>query len=87
MKTVILTHRVKDFATWKPIYDADNARRTNAGLKEIAVGADANNRQEVYMIFQTQDIDRAMKMMNDPDLAAAMERAGVISKPKLILLD
>jgi len=87
MKTVILSHRVKDFTAWKPVYDADTDRRTQAGLKEIAVGKDTNDKQEVYMIYQTQDVDRAMKMMDDPDLAEAMQKAGVISKPKFIILD
>ena len=87
MKTVILNHRVKDFATWKPIFDADTERRNKAGLKQIAVGTDSNDKQEVYMIFQTQDVDRAMKMMDEPGMEETMQKAGVISKPKFIFLD
>jgi hypothetical protein len=32
MATIILSHDVKDFSTWKSFYLADSPRRTKAGV-------------------------------------------------------
>ena len=87
MKTVILNHRVEDFARWKVIYDADAPRRINAGLKEIKVGTKADDANLVYMIFEANDISKFLSMANDPDLKEAMKKAGVISEPEVVVIN
>ena len=87
MKTVILSHRVNDYKEWKKYFDADTARRTAAGLIQVAVGANSRDRQEVHMIFQTSNLEKAMKMMDDTDLKETMKKAGVISEPKMVILE
>ena len=52
MAIIIVSHDVKDFATWKPHYDVDVPRRENAGLQEIAVGTQADNPNKVFMIWE-----------------------------------
>ncbi len=87
MQTVILSHRVNDYNHWKKYYDADRERRTNAGLKELAVGRRTDDRQNVYMIYQTSNAAEAQKMMDDPNLKAVMKEAGVISEPNVMVID
>ena len=57
-------------------YDADVARRNEAGFRELAVGTRADNPNSVYIIW---DGDPAVmeQMMQDPDLKAKMEEAGL----------
>lgn len=86
MATIILSHDVKDFASWKPIYDADADRRKSAGFKELAVGTKSDNPQKVYMIWEG-DPSPLEKMMEDPDLRAKMDEAGVISVPEFIVIN
>jgi len=38
MPTLIINHKVKDYKVWKPLYDADKARRVAAVLTDLAVG-------------------------------------------------
>jgi glycine betaine/choline ABC-type transport system substrate-binding protein len=87
MKTVILSHKVKDYKEWKKHFDADTPRRTKAGLNQLAVGTKSDDKHEVYMIFQTSDVVKAQKMMEDPELKATMQKAGVISEPKVLIID
>jgi hypothetical protein len=86
MAIIILNHDVKDFATWKPYYDADSDRRKNLGLKEIAVGTKSDNPQKVYMIWEG-DPSNLEKMINDPELKDLMDEAGVISRPEFIVIN
>jgi hypothetical protein len=86
MAIIILNHDVKDFASWKPHYDADAPRRANAGFKEVAVGTKSDNPNTVYVIWEG---DPALldPMMKDPDLQAKMEQAGVISAPEITVVN
>lgn len=81
-----MSHDVADYATWKPLYDADVARRDEAVFKELAVGTRADNPNSVYIIW---DGDPAVmeQMMQDPDLKAKMEEAGVTSAPEVIIIN
>ena len=87
MSIIILNHQVKDYKAWKPFFDADRQRRSGAGLKDIFVGSSADNPNDVFMIFETNDPAKARQMMENPDLQKIMEQAGVISRPTIKVLD
>ncbi len=87
MATIILNHRVKDYNLWKPLYDSDLARRTSAGLTELAVGQKAGDPGNVFIVWQAQDASIIQKMMSDPDLQKAMQEGGVISAPEVTVID
>jgi hypothetical protein len=87
MATVILNHRVKDYNTWKPLFDSDKARRDSAGVKELAVGEKAGDPGNVYIVFDIADPSIMEKMMSDPELQAKMQEGGVISKPEVTVLN
>lgn len=86
MAVIILTHDVEDFAKWKPHYLADSARRTNAGLKEIAYGTKSDNPHKVYIIWEG-DPKNLESMIKDPELAKVMKEAGVTSEPEVIVIN
>lgn len=87
MSKVILTHRVKDYAKWRPIYDADEQRRQNAGWKNVTVYRPINDPNNIHMIGEVDDPSNLDKMVSDPELGKLMEEAGVISKPEIIVLN
>ena len=86
MATIIMSHDVEDYATWKPIYDADVARRDQAGFKELAVGTQSDNPNKVYIIWEG-DTAIMDQMMQDPDLEAKMKEAGVTSAPEVTIIN
>lgn len=87
MATVILSHRVKDYATWKPLFDADSARRDAAGVKLLAVGQKAGDPGNVHMVWEIADVSVIDKIMSDPDLQKRMQEGGVISAPEVVILE
>ena len=86
MSTIILSHDVKDFASWKPHYEGDAARRRNAGFKEIAVGTHSENPNKVYIIWEG-DPGALDNMLKDPELKEKMDAAGVISAPEVTIIN
>ena len=86
MTTVVLNHRVKDFAAWKPFFDADDVRRRSAGARVLKVGTKPEDPNDVVMIFEVDDPNSFQKMAADPELRAVMDKAGVISEPQVVLM-
>jgi hypothetical protein len=87
MAKLILSHKVSDYNTWKKSYDSDKERRTANGVTEIAVGKKSDDPNMVYMIFDIKDIDNMNKMFSDPGLQKAMQEAGVMSKPEMVIFE
>ena len=86
MATIILSHDVKDFASWKHHYDADVARRDKAGFQEIAVGTKSDDPKKVFVIWKG-DPQVLEQMMKDPALKEKMEEAGVNSPPEITIVN
>jgi hypothetical protein len=86
MAIIIMNHDVKDFNSWKPVYDADAPRRINAGFKELVVGTKSDNPNSVYMIWEG-DPSAIDQMLEDPELKEKMEEAGVISPPEFTVIN
>ena len=87
MATVVLNHRVKDYASWKVLFESDRARRDEAGVKQIAVGQKAGDPGNVYMVWEVADPSIIAKMMADPELQKRMQEGGVISTPEAIIIE
>lgn len=86
MSKVILSHRVKDYDSWKVKYDEDRPRRAAAGITDVAVGPRSDDPNMAYMIWDAKDPSVVNKMVNDPDLQRVMKDAGVISTPDLVVI-
>lgn len=84
---MLIRHKVKNFTTWKTGYDAHAPQRTAAGLSEkyLLRGIQAPN--EVVILFEAQDIDRAQAFAESADLRDKMQEVGVIDKPDIYFLN
>ncbi len=83
---ILVRHKVADFAKWKPVYDAHLSARQNAGLKEEHLFRDADDPNEVLLLFSAEDLDKAKAFTTSDDLRQAMEKAGVSEKPDVYFL-
>jgi hypothetical protein len=83
---LLVRHKVADFAKWKPVYDAHLSARQKAGLKEEHLFRNADNPNEVWLLFSVEDVDTAKAFIASDDLRQAMEKAGVSDKPDIYFL-
>jgi len=83
---MLIRHKVADFAKWKPVYDAHEPSRQNAGLKEEHLLRNADDPNEVILLFSTEDLDKAKAFTASDDLRQAMQKAGVSDKPDVYFL-
>jgi hypothetical protein len=80
---VDVRHTVKDYAKWRPIFDADSTNRKANGGQDLVVARDADSPNSLLVVVKFSDIAKAKAMMADPKLKATMDKAGVISKPDI----
>ena len=84
--TVIVTHEVKDYASWRKVYDADEPNRKIMGFKVWGVYADTKNPNVVSIIGTFPNAGAVDAFMASPKLKEAMEHAGVVGRPDVKVL-
>ena len=87
MSYVLVRHKVKDFAKWKPVYDAHGATRKAAGSKGARLFRNVEKPKETVILFEWSDISQARAFAKSKDLREAMKRAGVTDRPDIYFLD
>jgi len=83
---MLVRHKVSDFAKWRPVYHAHESARQNAGLKEEHLLRNADDPNEVILLFSVEDMDKAKAFAASDDLRQAMQKAGVSDKPDVYFL-
>lgn len=84
MYVAIIRHKVRNFAAWKRIYDAHEARRT-ARLGDGRVLRIVDSPHDVVVILEFDDPRRFKKFAASDALKRTMKKAGVIGRPIIVL--
>ena len=87
MAFILIRHKVRDFKTWKAGYDAHQPKRIEAGLTEKYLLRGADDANEVVVLFEAQDLNRAKEFVASADLREKMQEVGVIDKPDIYFLN
>ncbi len=84
--TVVVTHEVKDYASWRKAYNMDASNRKASGFQVLGVYTDVKNPNMVTVIGNFASAAAADSFMVNPKLKEAMEKGGVIGKPDVKVL-
>jgi hypothetical protein len=87
MPHLLVRHKVSDFSKWKPSYDAHSPARKEAGLQEEHLLRNMDNPNEVFLLFEVKDVEKAKEFGASANLREAMQDAGVVDKPDIYFLD
>ena len=74
---LLVRYKVFDFVKWKSAYDGHLSAQQKAGLKEIYLFRNADDPNEVTLLFSVEDVQKARAFIESDDLHHAMEKAGV----------
>ncbi len=87
MPYLLIRHKVRDFATWKPVFDEHGSTRRASGSKGGYLFRNASDLNEVVMLFEWADLNKARQFTQSEDLRKTMERAGVTDRPDIYFLE
>jgi hypothetical protein len=83
MAVMVIHHRLKDYAAWRPAYDAHEKSRVSAGITNGRVFRRAEDPNDVVILFDVADVAEARKWSGAADLKSVMTQAGVLGRPDI----
>lgn len=87
MPWLLIRHRVSDFQIWKTGFDKHGIERRANGSRGGRLFRDAADPNEVLVLLEWDDLDRARLFLDSDDLREAMTRAGVAGQPDIWFLE
>ncbi|MEO7263519.1 MAG: hypothetical protein ABIW38_01345 [Ferruginibacter sp.] len=79
---VMVTHKVKDFATWLKAFDDETMnKRISEGMHDVVVARGIPDDNTVQVILDITDMAKAKAAITSPDKKQIMMKAGVTSTP------
>jgi hypothetical protein len=86
MPHLLVRHKVADFAKWKPVFDAHQSTRSQAGIQEKLVLRGLDDPGIVVLLFTVADVAKAKAFVSSPDLRETMTKSGVLGQPEVLFL-
>ncbi len=87
MPTLLIRHKVVDYATWKPDFDERNVDRHAHGCQGSRLFRNSADPNETLILLEWDDLDRARLFAQSDDLREAMTRSGVADEPDMWFLE
>lgn len=86
MATLIVQHKVQDYAVWRKIFDDDEQTRKESGSTGFQVLKSASDPNDLTVIMDWSSVDAAKAFATSDSLKEKMKNAGVISQPEVMFL-
>ena len=80
---VIVQHRVRDYDTWKPVFDDHGSVRRRHGATGHTLYRNLDDPNDVTVVNEFPTRAQAEAFASDPSLREAMLRGGVIGEPTI----
>jgi uncharacterized protein (DUF1330 family) len=87
MPYILIRHKVEDYSKWRPVFDEHGAARKAIGSKGGYLLRNTDDPNEVVMLIEVDDLEKARQFVQSEDLRQAMERSGVADQPDVYFLD
>ena len=87
MPFILVRHKVEDYARWKPVFDDHTATRGAGGSKGGRLFRNSDDPNEVIVLLEWDDLEKARQFAGSDDLRETMQRAGVSDRPDVYFLD
>lgn len=78
MKYMLCYNKVKDYKKWREIFDSHKESHIKAGLILMSIFKDTSDPDDIYFIFEIDDIKKTKEFMSDPIHEKIGVEAGVI---------
>ena len=86
MARMLVRHRIREYSQWKPAFDSHTKARKEATLKLGLVLRSQDDPNDVFVLFDVGDIQKAQQFLDSAEFKTAMKEAGVVGKPETYLL-
>ena len=81
----VIKFKVKDYDTWKKVFDGDKQDRMNAGMTDRAISQYLGDPNMVSLVFAISDMKKATDFLQTKALKHRMDSAGVVGQPDVFI--
>ena len=78
MPQMLCRNRVKDFAQWKAVFASHRGAHQAAGLQLVKLWRSVDDPNNVFFLFETESMERALAFIRTPEAAQAGQASGVL---------
>ena len=87
MVHVLVRFTVEDLAKWKPVFEEASSLRKNFGSMGVRAFSKTDNPNEVVILGEYADADKALQMFQSQEFRDTTARAGVKGPPDVSFLN
>jgi quinol monooxygenase YgiN len=87
MATMLIQHKIKDYAEWKKVFDSFAGLRTSSGELSSQIYRDSSDPNSLTILNKWNSTENAKKYAHSPGVKTAMEKAGVVGQPNVSFLN
>ena len=87
MTYVLVRLSVEDLAKWKPVFEEAASLRKSFGSMGVRAFSKADSPNDVVILGEYADKEKAMQMFQSQEFRDATQRAGVKGPPEVTLLN
>lgn len=85
MPILVVQHRVRDYASWKPVFDEQEDVRRQHGATRHWVYRAPDDPNDIVVAVEFPGVEAAQAFLADQSLPEALQRAGVEGQPHVHL--
>lgn len=87
MTTVVVRHKVADYAKWKSAYDSMDSFHKSKGVKSAQIFQSADDPHELIILSEFENITSARQFAQSQELKDGMGKAGVSDQPSVYFVN
>lgn len=87
MAHMLCRNKVTDFEKWKAVFDSHTQAHREAGLILQHLWQNIDDPNDVFFLFEVEDIGKAKAFIISPNVPDAQEKSGVIGEPEIYFLN
>jgi len=84
---LLIRHKVRDYTSWKPVFDAHAHARTEFGCLGGTIYRSHNDVNDIAVLLRWSTIADAQRFVASNELRNTMHAAGVVGDPQVAFLD
>jgi heme-degrading monooxygenase HmoA len=87
MPCLLIRHKVRDYGTWESVFEEHESTRRANGSQGGRLFRSVIDPNEILLLLEWDDLERARLFADSDDLREAMTRAGVTDRPDIWFLE
>jgi heme-degrading monooxygenase HmoA len=87
MPQIMVRVTYENYEKWRPVFDEAAKLRKAYGSKGVNLYRVANKPNEVVIIGEYEDVEKARQLFQSQEFREATQRGGVIGQPEVFILE